>query len=130
MGETKVLADFFRLGIERERGRARLVVNRKRFNVYLDFACGQAFVRGFGVSFPYLATRFDDTLRLQLLKKVGQFLVFRIEDELGFTFTVAQVDEEYASVITYRIHPSYEGSLFSGIRLAEFVAVMSAFHVG
>jgi hypothetical protein len=97
-------------------------------DVDLHFSRGEVGVYGVTISFADFTGGLDYAFWLKFPENLCEFRVFGIQHELGFAFTISEVDEENSPVISYGVDPSHDVGGGSGVGFAEFVAVMSAFH--
>ena len=91
-----------------------------------DFAIFRAFEAG-----GHFALNLEDIFVTQVVTFGGELRVlFRTEDNLGEALAVAEVDEDDATVVACRIHPSAELDALPDVGLADFVAMVGAVGVG
>jgi hypothetical protein len=118
--ETKILVDRF-VGVHLERGHLRPIQHFELGNGYLDVTgrepeilrAGRAAANG---------TADPQHVLVSKVLGLGEARMLRIEDDLGDSFMIAEVDENQATVIAAPIHPPVEPNIVSFVGGAQRAA--------
>ncbi len=116
--------------VERERRSLRIVEHFQLITQHLDGAGSDVRVHRTGRTQAHLAGHLDHVLAAHAVCRGEGLGTIRIEDHLGQTLTIANVEEDHPAMVTTAVYPAAKSDFLTVQAFVQLAAIVTAHHGG